>query len=256
MDVLVTIGQNNYKIKSSFYLGDNGGKIMNHYKVEETQFGTKTSHPSYGTMAFCRRTGGSTPLFGSSIEHRDTIAMTLYHADITRGLHSDYVYGSRIIAEVEMSYSQFAEAITSMNMGTGVPVTIRRTEKDGNIPPCDFVSKREQFVSEFKENRKKVTEVAQQLIKEVTELFNQKKSLTKADKDVILNKLHHLNMDIGCNMDFIADQFNNQMDKTVMEAKGEIESFMQNKVNSIASAALVEHRDDFLRLENPVDMGE
>lgn len=226
---------------------------MSDYKVEETKFGTKTSHPSYGTLAFSRRTGGATPLFGSSIEHRDTIAMTLYHADITRGLHQDSIYGDKLIAEVEMSYSQFAEAITSMNMGSGVPVTIRWTEKDGKIPPCDFVSKREQFTDEFKEKRKKATEDAQQLIKEVTELFSQKKALTKADKDVILNKLHHLNMDIGCNMDFIADQFNEQMDKTVMEAKGEIEAFMQNKVNSIATASLVEHRDELLALENPVD---
>lgn len=226
---------------------------MSDYRVEETQFGTKTSHPSYGTLAFSRRTGGATHLFGSSIEHRDTIAMTLYHADITRGLHQDNIYGGKVIAEVEMSYSQFAEAITSMNMGSGVPVTIRWTEKDGKIPPCDFVSKREQFTDEFKEKRKKATEDAQQLIKDVTELFSQKKALTKADKDAILNKLHHLNMDIGCNMDFIADQFNEQMDKTVMEAKGEIEAFMQNKVNSIASVALVEHRDELLALENPVD---
>lgn len=32
--------------------------------------------------------------------------------------------------------------------------------------------------------------------------------------------------------------FNEQMDKTVMEAKGEIEAFCQNKLNSIAQAAL------------------
>lgn len=230
--------------------------MSNDYKVEETQFGIKTSHPSYGTLAFSRRTGGATPLFGSSIEHRDTIAMTLYHADITRGLHEDHVYGNKPIAEVEMSYSQFAEAITSMNMGSGVPVTIRWTEKDGKIPPCDFVSKREQFADEFKEKRKRATEDAQQLIEDITELFSQKKALTKADKDEILNKLHHLNMDIGCNMDFIVDQFNKQMDKTVMEAKGEIEAFCQNKVNSIVSAALVEHKDDLLRLENPVDINE
>ena len=225
----------------------------NNYKKEKTQFGERITHPSYGTLAFSRRTGGARALFGSSIEHRDIIAMTLYHANITRDLHNDHIYGNDIIAEVEMSYSQFAEAITSMNMGTGVPVTICRTEKDGRIPPCDFVSKREQFVNEFKEKRKKATEDSQQIIKDISELFSQKKTLTKADKDAILNKLHHLNMDIGCNMDFIADQFNEQMDKTVMEAKGEIEAFMQNKVNTIATAALVEHKDKLLTLENPVN---
>lgn len=230
--------------------------MNNEYKTEETQFGTKTSHPSYGTLAFRRRTGGATALFGSSIEHRDTIAMTLYHADVTRGLHEDHFYGNKEIVEVEMSYSQFAEAITSMNMGCGVPVTIRFTEKDGNIPPCNFVSKREQFVDEFKEKRKKATDESQQIIKEVENLFEQKKTLTKADKEAIIKKLSKLSMDIGCNMDFIADQFNEQMDKTIMEAKGEIEAFCQNKINSIANAALVEHKDDLLKIENPVNIEE
>ena len=161
-----------------------------------------------------------------------------------------------MIAEVEMSYSQFAEAITSMNIGTGVPVTVQWTEKDGKIPPCDFVSKREQFEDEFKTQRKNATRVSEELIQEVTELFNQKGTLKKADKEDILRKLNKLKMDIGINTDFIVNQFNEQMDKTVMEAKGEIEAFYQNKVNTIASAALVEHRDELKRLDNPVEISE
>ena len=39
-----------------------------------------------------------------------------------------------------------------------------------------------------------------------------------------------------------------------MEAKGEIESFCQNKINSIANAALMEHKDEILKLDNPVDI--
>ena len=49
-------------------------------------------------------------------------------------------------------------------------------------------------------------------------------------------------------------QFNEQMDKTTIEAKGEIEAFMQNKINSIAQASLVEQREQFLSLENPVSI--
>lgn len=236
------------------FIGKNGGFIMSDYRVEETKFGTKTSHPSYGTLAFSRRTGGATPLFGSSIKHRDTIAMTLYHADITRGLHKDSIYGDERIVEVEMSYSQFAEAITSMNMGNGVPVTIRWTEKEGNIPACDFVSKREQFTNEFKERINKEMDDSQILIKEVTELFNQIEILTISDKENVLKKLSKLSQNLECNMDYIIEQFNKQMDKTVMEAKGEIEAFCQNKINSVSSAALVEHKDDILKLENPVDI--
>lgn len=228
----------------------------NDYKVEQTQFGEKISHPSYGTLRFSRITGSKTILFGSSIEHQDTVLMELYHADIARELHNDWIHGNKLIATVEMSYSQFAEAITSFGCGSGVPVTVRYTEKDGKMPECDFVSKREQFTDEFKEKRKKVMDNSQQLIQDIADLFSQKKTLTKAEKEYIMKKLNMLYNDIGTNMDFVADQFNEQMDKTVKEAKGEIEAFCQNKINTIANAALVEHRDELLKLENPVNFVE
>ena len=230
--------------------------MENKYKVEQTQFGTKTTHPSYGTLRFSRVTGGETSLFGSSIKHRDTIIMELYHASIERNLYRDWIDNNRPIAKVEMSYSQFAEAITSFGCDSGIPVTIRLTEKDGQIPECDFVSKREQFTDEFKEKRKQVMDNSQQLIQDIADLFSQKKTLTKAEKEHIMEKLNMLYNDIGTNMDFVADQFNKQMDKTVKEANGEIEAFCQNKINTIANVALVEHRDELLKLENPVNFVE
>lgn len=151
--------------------------MENEYKVEETKFGT--SHPSYGTLLFNRAYGGKTPLFGSSIEHSNVITMELRHADITRRLSGDDIFGDKPIVKVEMSYSQFAEAITSFGQGTGIPVTIRYTEKDGKIPPCDFISKREQFIGEFKEQTNKAVKKSKELIDEVAELFSSKKTLTK-----------------------------------------------------------------------------
>ena len=115
------------------------------YKVEKTKFGIKTTHPSYGTLMFNRAYGGKTPLFGSSIEHSNVITMELRHADITRGLNRDNIFGDKPIAKVEMSYSQFAEAITSFGCGTGIPCTIRYMHDAGaggcrkdqkELPPC------------------------------------------------------------------------------------------------------------------------
>lgn len=228
--------------------------MENEYNVEETEFGIRTSHPAYGTIMFNRAYGYKRSLFGSSIEHKNVITMELRHADITRGYHEDSIFGGKMIAEIEMSYSQFAEAITSFGQGSGIPCTIRYTEKDGNIPECDFISKRKQFEDEFKKKREEATNESQQLLQNVADLFSQKKALTKADKESVLKKLSKLSMDLGSNMDFIASQFNEQMDKTVMEAKGEIESFCQNKINSIANAALVEHKDEILKLDNPIDI--
>lgn len=46
----------------------------------------------------------------------------------------------------------------------------------------------------------------------------------------------------------------NKWTKRLWKQKGEIESFCQNKINAIASASLVEHREEFLKLKNPVDI--
>lgn len=217
-------------------------------------FEDKDKHDSYGMLQFSRSSGGSKSLFGSSIQHRDTITMYLREGEVSRELNRDFYFGGNRIVECEMSYSQFAEAITSMNVGTGVPVTIRYIQGKGHIEDCPFVDKKKQYEEEFAENIKKANEKANNLLDSVKSMFEEKKSFTKKDKEEILEKINQISMEMNGNREFIYKQFNEQMDKTTLEAKGEIEAFMQNKINSVASVALVEHKDEILKLENPVDI--
>lgn len=213
------------------------------------------THPAFGMIGFSRVTGGNKVLFGSSINHNDRIIMTLKHAEQHRNLHYDSYFGGKTIAEIEMSYSQFAECISALNVGDGVPCTIQFTERDGRIPMIiENNSKREQFVNEFSETVKKAMEQVQKQIDDIQKSIDDKKNLGVKDRREIIQQLTQVKYNIGCNLDFCAEQFNEQMDKTVCEAKGEIEAFCQNKINSIAQATLVEHKDDFVRLENPVDL--
>ena len=69
------------------------------------------------------RSSHASALFGSSIKHKDTIRLEISHGELERGLNHDWYHANKCIVECEMSQSQFAEAITSMNMGDGVPVT-------------------------------------------------------------------------------------------------------------------------------------
>lgn len=213
------------------------------------------THPAFGLIGFHRITGGDQTLFGSSIEHHDRIMMTVKHAEEERGLHNDWFHGKGKIIEIEMSYSQFAECITAMNIGDGVPCTIRFTERDGHIPMIsENVSKRKQFVDEFSENISKAMAQVQEQIDQIQKSIDEKKSLGVKDRREIISKLNSVKNNIGANLDFCAEQFNEQMDKTVAEAKGEIEAFCQNKINTIAQSALVENKDQLLKLENPIDM--
>ncbi len=215
----------------------------------------KEKHPSYGMLQFSRTSGGASALFGSSIRHRDTIRLYLREGTVSRELNRDWYFGNNEIAVVEMSYSQFAEAITSMNQGTGVPVTIKYLNGQ-EIEDCPFIDKKKQFEDEFAQRLDNANEGIMDLIKEVGELFGSKKSITKSDREAILNKLDKVQAEISTNAKFTYKMFNEQMDKTTKEAKGEIEAFMQNKINSIASNALVEHKDDFAKLSSPVNLEE
>lgn len=210
---------------------------------------TIKKHPSYGMLSFHRVTGAATPLFGSSIQHRDTIRLTLKEGEVKRSLNKDWYFGGKQLFEVEMSLSQFAELITSLNMGDGIPVTILSTEAQKRIEPCPFESKTELHQREFQEHLRKTYEKSRVLLRQVKERFSTKKALTKKEKEEILNILDTLSYDIGSNVDFQVKQFQEQMEKTVQEAKGEIESFYQNR--------MIEASKQGLQLQgNPVDMIE
>lgn len=238
-------------------------KCMIEYKeVERTVEGEGTSmeretfkHPAFGMIGFSRVSGGKNTLFGSSIEHNDRIILKIKHGEQNRLLHEDWYYGRGLITEVEMSYSQFAECITAMNVGDGVPCTIRYTEKDGNIPAiAKNESKREQFRQEFSDKILKAMEKVQDQINEIQKSLDDKKNLGVKDRKEMISKLQQVKYNIGSNLDFCVEQFDEQMEKTTLEAKGEIEAFCQNKINSIAQAALAENREKIVELENPVEL--
>lgn len=82
----------------------------------------KKEHPSYGIIRIARSSvsGRGTALFGSSIMHNNVIRLAITQGVMERDANEDRFFPKermkdRLI-EVEMSYTQFAEAITSLNM--------------------------------------------------------------------------------------------------------------------------------------------
>jgi hypothetical protein len=197
----------------------------------------KQTHPSYGMISISRFQGGENTYFGSSIKHNGGISLTIHKAEIDRDLNQDWFYPTGIIAEVRMSYNQFAEAITHLNT-SGTPVTIHYTEKDGLIKADEFTTKRMQFENEFKKDMEGLNRKMSSLITDTKVLLSQSKPLTKAEKETILNQITTLERELGSNIPFVASQFNEQMDKTVTEAKAEIEGFYEGKIRSLGIESL------------------
>lgn len=200
--------------------------------------GIKQKHESFGMLQFSRiQRGGSTALFGSSIEHQHTIAMRLHTGVVERGLNTDWYFADKQLFEIEMSQTQFAEAISSMNMGSGVPVTIRYIGGK-RMEDCPFENKRQQFEQEFKKEMREIAARLSKLTEDAERILKEKKAPTKADKEIILGQIAKLRGEIGGTMPFIQSCFNEQMDKTVLEAKGEVDAFVTGMVTKLGLESL------------------
>ena len=90
------------------------------------------------------------------------------------------------------------------------------------------------------------------LAKECEEIFFAKKSLNKEDKARILSLLRDMGAASTNNMSFFAKQWDEEMERTITEAKGEIEAFWENKVNAIARSAIAEKISETGQLDAPV----
>lgn len=193
----------------------------------------REEHESFGMLQIARINGGRGHLFGSSIEHGSTIRLSIHNASVDRMLNKDWYHPKSLaIIEIEMSNTQFAEAITNFNCGSGTPVTIKhingiRTEE------CPHTNKRQQFQDEFEKDMRQLEQRLRKMTETTEEMLKNKPNITKADRTAILNELAMLRQEIRSNIPFVASSFNEQMSKTISEAKGEVEGFMQNKIVSL-----------------------
>lgn len=199
--------------------------------------------PSYGMIQLSRSSigGTGTALFDSSIMHNNVIRLTISNGFMEREDSQDNYYAKtsrkNCIVEVEMPYTQFAGAITSLNMGDGVPVTI--TNIGGQpVPKRPYEDKQKIMRKEVEDA---ADDIARKLVKdaaEVKKLLDEKRVLSKSDREWIVNVLKGADQRLSSDIPFLNDLFLEQMDKTVTEVKGEFESYVQNKTNSIALEVL------------------
>ncbi len=193
----------------------------------------REEHESFGMIQISRINGGKTNLFGSSIEHGSTIRLSIHHADVDRYLNKDWYHPKMVsIIEVEMSNTQFAEAITNFNCGSGSPVTIK-TIQGKRMEECPRTNKRQEFQDEFAKTMHDLEKRLKRMTEVTEEMLLNKPTITKADRKAIIDELKMLRQEVRSNIPFVASSFNEQMGKTISEAKGEVEGFMQNKIISL-----------------------
>ena len=189
-------------------------------------------HPSYGMVKFSRISGDPGRLFGSSLRHHDGfVSLSIGPGQRIHSLHSDHYHGAHRgnHIEVYLSSAQFAELLTTMNVGSGVPCTIRA--RDGKMieKAPDVEVEVEKIRTGFKKDMRKFGEEVHTRKNKVAELLG-KKTLSKEDRKVILDHMRMIAQHVDSNIPFALSQFEEATEKVVQHAKAEVDAFVSANV--------------------------
>jgi len=193
----------------------------------------REEHPSYGMIGFSRVTGNPGRLFGSPLRsHESFVTLRISHGQRIHELGYDRFYGPMRgeIIEVILSAGQFSELLTTMNIGSGVPCTIRYIDgKEIPKPPEETELEVEKVRKGFKKDLKDIVAQIKKDRAALEELLG-KKTLSKADKDTIAWMVAKVEQHVEANMPFMLSQFEEASEKVVKHAKAEIDSFITTNV--------------------------
>lgn len=177
------------------------------------------THPSYGMAGFYR-VKGKTNLVGSNIENHEFIRLAIHHAEKKQDLSREWWYASKPIVEVFLSPVQFAQMLTSMNVGDGVPCTLHMVNGQRMPEP----PKPEQL-SEFKQDIHDTCLDSIKHMKELKEAIS-KLNVSAKSKNELQSLVDRSIQELDSNIPFVKEQFDKAMDNTVTEAKAAVDAFV------------------------------
>lgn len=189
------------------------------------------THPSYATITSSRISRGKNhALFGSSLKTNHPIRIQIQPAELHRDLNHDWIHSHRLpFIEIEMSEGQWAQFVSSMNVGDGTPCTVKFLHgKPVEEPP--FLNKVVEFQDEFKDSMNKITNDMRKLVKDTVEMLETKKNINKTDREIMLKQVEGLILSIKSSLPFIAESFGDQMEKVIEDAKHQINTHYNNVI--------------------------
>lgn len=194
---------------------------------------TETTHPSFAQIGVSR-VSGHMNLFDSDFAHSAYMVIRIHPTKLIRNLSNDWFFADRMpYIEVALSEAQWASFVSSPNFGDGVPCTL--THKDGKSipelpsPPDRRKTFKDEMANDIADTLKVLDEADADI--DAMNLPKGKASALKARNQTIRRKL-------TSSLPFVADQFDEHMEKGVEKAKAEIHGYFGGVIQRAGIAAL------------------
>lgn len=209
------------------------GRTVHDY--DSKVLGTGESHPAYGIASFSRVSwgGSGTRLYGSSLpRHGTTIRLRIHRSERTTDLHHDNFFERDRLIEAEFSPVQFAELLTSMNFGNGVPCTIRWVNGE-HMPdiPDDEETLVERVNEDWGKELADLREAADALAKRADESLTKSPVPAQERKD-LLHDIKMLAQKVRSNFPFLMESFGKAASQVVAAAKAEVDATVTHAVQA------------------------
>ena len=190
-------------------------------------------HPAYAQIGASRVSGGAY-LYGSDFRHQHYITIQIHDSELHRQLSGDRAHSNRRLIEIAMSEAQWATFVSSLNQGGGVQCTLEFTPEAGLVPPIAQPKDRKlQFSREMGER----FDMVKQALKALAALVDGS-PLSGKKKEALKGQLRIAEMNLEPNMEFVAERFDEHMERTVEKAKSEVNAYAQHTLGDLAQMAL------------------
>jgi hypothetical protein len=180
------------------------------------------THESFGTISICRAQGRFDNLFGSNIDTNHAVHLTIQRAERRHEHAHDWIHGREELVSVYLSPLQFAEFLTSMGQGEGIPCTLDRVAGTKMEQPPETEATARKVVREFVEKTEDIAVFAKgadQLVKDILAKGQKMKKGDREELQSIMTKMVRLTTDSA---PFLIKQAEEHIDKMVSEAKATI----------------------------------
>ncbi len=182
-------------------------------------------HPAWG-MIGASRVSTSPPgatLFDSDIRHAHTVIVRIGTATRKRDLNRDWIHAGRQFVEVEMSEAQWASFVSSMNVGDGVPCTIRSREDVYDVPGVPYEPR-------LRESMAEVESAAARAAEQVAAAFAAYKEHKTAAN---LRTLGYVIANMPANIGYAAESLSEHAENVVQKARADIEAMVVTKARQL-----------------------
>jgi hypothetical protein len=201
------------------------------------------TNPTWAMVGFSRQSGAQR-LFGSDITHHTCVSLRITPCEVYRDLNETRMYGGNSpMVEVVLSDMQFAELLTTMNVGSGVPCTVRVHPQHGYLKydaPKD--NERDKINRELTGQCEKAMSSLDDVVAQINTL-----PLSAKAKKALLSTVEVARRSITGHLPFIETQYKEAMDRLEREAKAAVDGFITHAIHSTGLDTLNQLRG----LENP-----